>query len=303
MSEVKNLPASIRQRLLNKAYATSRPYNELLQYFAIELFLYRLSRSVYVDKFILKGALMFLVWEAPGFRPTRDIDLLGFSSNDMDTVIQLFQEVCALEVEPDGMVFDTHSIKAERIKEDADYEGIRVRIIAYLGKARVGLQIDIGFADVVSPAPLLVDYPTILPMPAPHLRGYSAESVIAEKLQALAILGEVNTRMKDYYDLWILAKQFKFDGPRLQEAILQTFQRRNTAIPDTPLVGLTDRFAFEKQNQWQAFIQRIRAETGVASLSETIHALSGFLLPALQACARAERFNATWEPGGPWVYS
>jgi len=301
MSEVKNLAASIRQRLLNKAHTTARPYNELIQYYTIERFLYRLSQSTYADKFILKGALMFLIWEAPGFRPTRDIDLLGLTSNDVDSLVRTTQEICNQEVEPDGLVFDPQSIHGERINEDADYEGVRVRMMAYLGKARINLQIDIGFADVVSPAPLTVDYPTILPMPAPHLRGYPAESVVAEKLQALVFLGDVNTRMKDYYDLWILAEKFAFDGQKVQEAILQTFQRRNTEIRDVPPFGLSDRFAVEKQNQWLAFIRRIRTETTPVSFLVTIRALITFLVPPLQACAEGGRFHAIWNPGGPWI--
>jgi len=189
MSEVKNLPASIRQRLLNKAHDTNRPFNELLQYYAIERFLYRISRSSYSDKFILKGALMFLAWGASVYRPTRDIDLLGFTTNELDAVARIIQEVCVQEVEPDGLTFDRYTVQSERIKEDADYEGVRVNLVGYLSKVKIPLQIDIGFADVVSPAPVMLKYPTILRMPAPHLRGYPPESVVSEKLQALVLFG------------------------------------------------------------------------------------------------------------------
>jgi predicted nucleotidyltransferase component of viral defense system len=156
MSEVKNLPASIRQRLLNKAHGTNRPYNEILQYYAIERFLYRISRSSYSDKFILKGALMFLAWGAAVYRPTRDIDFLGFTTNELDAVTRIIQDICVQEVEPDGLTFDRYTVQSERIKEDADYEGVRANLAGYLSKAKIPLQIDIGFADVVSPAPIML---------------------------------------------------------------------------------------------------------------------------------------------------
>ena len=240
MSEVKNLPASIRQLLLNKAHDNNRPFNEILQYYAIERFLYRISQSSYSDQFILKGALMFLAWGVSVYRPTRDIDFLGFTTNELDAVARIIQEICVQEVEPDGLAFDRSTVQSERIKEDADYEGVRVNLTGYLGKAKIPLQIDIGFADVVSPAPIMLKYPTILQMPVPHLRGYPPESVVAEKLQALVFLGSVNSRMKDFYDLWVLAEQFEFDGRILQQAIINTFQRRNTALPKETPVGFSD---------------------------------------------------------------
>jgi predicted nucleotidyltransferase component of viral defense system len=300
MSEVKNLPASIRQRLLNQAHNTNRPSNEIIQYYAIERFLYRISRSRYSDKFILKGALMFLVWGASVHRPTRDIDLLGFTTNELDAVAQIIQEVCLKEVEPDGLIFDVHTIQCQRIKEDADYEGVRVKLDGYLGKARIPLQIDIGFADVVSPAPIMVEYPTILRMPAPHLQGYPPESVVAEKFQALVFLGSINSRMKDFYDLWILAEQFEFDGQKLQDAIINTFQRRTTALPREIPVGLRESFATENQAQWQAFIQRIHLESAPDSFLDVSRVLNRILVPLLQMNASSGIFKGIWKPGGPW---
>lgn len=302
MSEMKNLPASIRQRLLNKAHATNRPFNEILQYYAIERFLYRMSRSSYSDKFILKGALMFLAWGASVYRPTRDIDFLGFTTNDLEAVARIIQEVCVQEVEPDGLTFDSSTVQSERIKEDADYEGVRVNLIGYLGKAKISQQIDIGFADVVSPAPIMLKYPTILQMPAPQLRGYPPESVVAEKLQALVFLGSVNSRMKDFYDLWVLAEQFEFDGRILQEAIVNTFQRRNTALPREAPAGLSDSFAAENQAQWQAFIKRTHLEAVPESLSVISQVLNRILVPPLRASANGELFKGIWKPGGPWKF-
>lgn len=301
MSEMKNLPASIRQRLFNKAHATNRPFNEILQYYAIERFLYRVSKSSYSDSFILKGALMFLAWGASVYRPTRDIDFLGFTTNDLEAVVGIIQEVCVQEVEPDGLTFDRFTVQSERIKEDADYEGVRVNLTGYLGKAKIPLQIDIGFADVVSPAPIMLKYPTILQMPAPHLRGYPPESVVAEKLQALVFLGNVNSRMKDFYDLWVLAEHFEFDGRKLQQAIIATFRRRNTMLPRETPVGLSDAFAAENQAQWQAFLQRTHIEPEPKSLSEVIQILNRFLTEPMFTSAVRDNFEGIWKFGGPWV--
>lgn len=178
-----NLAASIRQRLLNKGRGTRRPFNEILQYFAMERFLYRLAMSPHVDKFILKGALMLTAWQAPMSRPTMDIDLQGFAPNSINTLVEVIKAVCMQVVEPDGLTFEPESVEGERIVEDADYEGVRVRFRGNLGTARITMQIDIGFGDVVVPQPLMVEYPTILPLPAPRLRGYSQESAIAENLR------------------------------------------------------------------------------------------------------------------------
>lgn len=303
MNGVKNLPVSVRQLLLNKAHATNRPFNEILQYYAIERFLYRISQSSYSDKFILKGALMFLAWGVSIYRPTRDIDFLGFTTNDLDAVARIIQEICIQGAEPDGLAFDTSTIQSERIIEDADYEGVRVNLIGYLGKAKIPLQIDIGFADVISPAPIMLQYPTILQMPAPHLRGYPPVSVVAEKLQAIVFLGSVNSRMKDFYDLWVLAEQFEFDGQTLQQAILNTFQRRNTVVPREVPVGLSASFAAENQAKWQGFLQRIHLEGGVPeSFSVISRVLNRILIPPLHASAYGKLFEGNWKPGGPWKY-
>ncbi|MEN4041372.1 MAG: nucleotidyl transferase AbiEii/AbiGii toxin family protein [Anaerolineaceae bacterium] len=300
MSGIKNLPESVRQRLLNKAHATNRLFNEILQYFAIERFLYRISRSNYSDKFILKGALMFLAWGASIYRPTRDIDFLGFTTNELEAVAKIIQEISVQEVEEDGLAFDPSSVQSERIKEDADYEGVRVKLTGYLGEAKIPLQIDIGFADVVSPAPIMLKYPTILQMPAPHLRGYPPESVVAEKFHAIVFLGSVNSRMKDFYDLWVLAEQFEFDGQTLQKAIVNTFQRRNTTLPRETPVGLSNSFAAENQTQWKSFVKRIHLEDVPESLSVISQVLNRILIPPIHASASGELFKSIWKPGGPW---
>jgi len=301
MSKSNNIPASIRQRLLNKAHDANRPFNEILQYYAIERFLYRISQSMHADKFILKGALLFIAWGTSPYRTTRDIDLLGFTTNELDGEERIFWELCDQDIETDGLIFDKESVKSERITEDADYEGVRINLIGYLGKTRIPLQIDIGFADVVTPAPIAISYPTILPMPVPTLRGYPPESVVAEKLQALVFLGSVNSRMKDFYDLWIMAEHFEFDGEQLQKAIINTFKRRNSTLPKETPVGLGESFASDNQIQWQAFLLRMRIDKMSETFTDVIRLLRGFLMPILQASATGTKFMGEWKSGGPWI--
>ena len=206
----KNIAASIHQRLLNVARETGRPFNEVLQYFAMERLLYRLSRSDHKDSFVLKGALLFRVWDIPDSRATRDIDFLAFLDNSPENLAVIFRDVCTIEG-ADGLVFDPDSVDARTIKEDADYEGVRVRFRSLLGKARITMQIDVGFGDKVHPGVVRADYPVILDLPAPVLRAYPPETVVAEKVEAMIHLGSLNSRMKDFYDVWRLSRQFEFD--------------------------------------------------------------------------------------------
>lgn len=299
MNEHKNLAASVHQKLLNKAKETNRPFNELLQYFAVERFLYRLSRSGYAQYFLLKGALMFKAWGVPGFRPTRDIDLLGRSSNEVERVTDAFRQICGTEVEADGLVFDVESVQGEQIKEEADYEGVRVTFVGWLGKARVHMQIDIGFGDVVTPEPVAVQYPVILDFPAPALRGYPRESLIAEKFQAMATLGEINSRMKDFYDIFTLAMNFDFDGRTLQQAIEQTFRQRQTSLPADRPVAFTQDFVIQKSPLWTAFLRRIN-RTQHDDFGCVVSALEQFLMPPVQASVHAQVFGMMWEKGQGW---
>ncbi len=282
MNREDRLAASIKTRLQNKAREDNRPFNDVLQLYGIERFLYRLSRSPFQRQFVLKGALMLLALEVPSMRPTRDIDLLGHTSNNPAQVTQIVRQICLQSVMPDGLHFDTASIRASRIKEDADYEGVRVRMRAWLGSARIPLQIDIGFADVLTPAALDIRYPTLLSLPAPVLRGYPLETIVAEKLQAMVFLGSVNSRMKDFYDLWVLLSRFDVDTPTLRRSIQRTFQRRRTSIPADVPVAFSDAFIQAKQAQWQAFIVRSRLEGGTPAFAEVIGVLRAVLMPILE---------------------
>jgi hypothetical protein len=235
----RDIGASVRQRLLNQSRAQGRPFQELLQYFAMERFLYRLSKSPASDRFVLKGALLLTAWHAPLSRPTMDIDLAGRTSNELEHISELIRSVCGIIADPDGIEFDPASIEAARINESADYEGVRIRFNATLARARIPMQIDIGFGDVIVPAPTQIVYPVLLEFPAPVLLAYPKETVIAEKLEALTTLGLLNSRMKDYYDLAILSRLYSFVGAILVEAVIATFQHRETRIETDP-IGLTE---------------------------------------------------------------
>jgi predicted nucleotidyltransferase component of viral defense system len=297
----KNVAHSIHQRLLNMAKATGRPFNELLQYFAMERLLYRLSKSPHAKQFILKGALMLTVWRAPRARSTLDIDLLARMSNRHEDVAAVLKAICVQPLEPDGLSFDPDSVETEAIAEDADYKGVRTMIRGRLGNARVSVQVDMGFSDVVVPEALELDYPTLLDLPAPHLRGYSRESAVAEKFEAMTKLDILNSRMKDFYDIWLLARQFDFDGATLAEAVSKTFANRGTAVQAGP-PALSNTFADDpgKQAQWSAFRRKGRAEDIPAELKEVIAVIADFLGPVAQALASNRKFDAVWKAPGLW---
>ena len=294
-----NISASVHQRLLNRAKETEQSFNHLLQHFAMERFLYRLSKSEHADSFILKGALMLAVWRIPQSRPTLDIDLLGRGSNNPDDMVAVTRAVCRQEVEPDGMSFEPDTVMGERIVEEAEYEGVRLRFRGSLGNAVVPMQMDVGFGDAVVPPPEVVEYPTLLDFPAPRLRGYSKESTIAEKFQAMGSRGLLTSRMKDFFDVWLLSRQSDFDGATLAEAIQVAFARRATPLGRTPEV-LTAAFAQDegKVAQWRAFRRRVEAPE---SLAEVVADLAGFLGPIAEVLSAGRPFQGTWRAPGPWL--
>lgn len=294
-----NVPASIRQRLLDRAKRDRRPFNELLQYYAMERFLYRFSQSPHASRFILKGALMLRVWRSPEFRSTMDIDMLGRTRNEEANIVGQIRDVLAVEVDPDGLTFDSDSIRTERIAEDAVYKGIRVRFLGTLDSARVNMQIDIGFGDVVFPEPEEADLPTLLDSPAPRLLCYSRESVIAEKFEAMVKLGELNSRMKDFYDVWLLSRQFDFDRMRLMEAIRRTFDHRGTPIPGQ-IVAFTESFVRTKQGQWAAFRNRLQQDSTPVVFAEVVTAIDAFIGPVVASIAAGMKAPAHWTAAGSW---
>lgn len=300
MKSPRNIPASIRQRLLNRAKKDQRPFNELLQYFAIERFLYRLSKSSHADRFILKGALMLRVWHSPELRPTMDIDLLGRTNNKEAEIIAQIRDILTVDVETDGLAFDPDSIQAERITEDADYGGIRIRFLGTLGFVRINMQIDIGFGDVVFPEPEKLDLPTMLNFSVPRLLCYSRESSISEKFEAMVKLGMLNSRMKDFYDIWLLSQHFNFDGSNLAEAIRRTFEQRGTALP-AEIEIFTEPFIVAKQIQWAAFQKRLQQNHVPSSFREIMDSVSSFLSPIITALNLEKATPKIWTAPGPWT--
>jgi hypothetical protein len=298
---VKDVAASVRQRLQNVAKKANRPFQEVLEYYAMERLLYRLASSKHASRFVLKGALMFRVWNAPASRPTRDIDLLGRMDSKVTAVVPVFKDVCNQLVESDGLIFDTDSVVGQAIKEDADYAGVRVTFLATLQNSRIAMQIDIGFGDVLTPAAVATEYPTILDLPAPRLNGYSRETVVAEKFEAMVKLGLVNSRMKDFYDIWLLSQQFDFDGAVLSSAITRTFTHRKTQMLAAP-TALTPAFGedAQKQTQWRAFLRKTRLTDAPSALPDVIAVLAAFLHPMAQAIVNSQPFNQTWKSPGPW---
>ena len=296
-----NLTASVHQRLLNHARALDRPFNELLQRFALERFLYRVGQSPYARRFVLKGAMMLTAWQVPFARPTQDIDLLGRMENSVDMVVSAVKAICQEAVPDDGLRFDAENIVGERIVEGAAYSGVRVRFSAHLGNARIPMRIDVGFGDPLVPGPTVVRLPALLDFPAPEVQGYSRESTIAEKYHAMVYLGQLNSRMKDFYYVWSLAIHFQFEGPILARAISEAFRSRGITVPTHP-TAFSDSFAaaVEKQAQWAAFRRRLHREDTPDALKKVVDVIAGFLGPVTEALVAGQPFQHRWEPGRGW---
>jgi hypothetical protein len=288
--------ASVLARLLNRSRSTGENYNLLLSRFAIERLLYRLSVSPHAGSFVLKGALLFALWYDTPHRPTKDADLLGFGADDADTLRSTFTAICAIDAD-DGVRYDTSGMRIEPIREDNIYGGLRLNIPASIGSARLPVQVDVGFGDAITPAPETVTYPTLLDdLAAPSLRAYPVYTVIAEKLHAMVVLGMNNSRMKDFFDLAVIAKTSELDGATLASAIRATFARRNTPLPTSVPAALTVEFSSNpnKAQQWRAFVTKAGLQR--ASLDTEVQTLAVFLGPALAACSRSDDFRPKWNP-------
>jgi predicted nucleotidyltransferase component of viral defense system len=297
---VANVSASVRQRLLNLATERKEDFGLVLTRYGLERFLYRLSISPHRDAFVLKGALLLQLWTAEMYRPTRDLDLLGRGSDI--NFRKVFSDVCSQNVEDDGMTFLPDTIRVERIRDEESYEGVRVRVEVRLGDACVPLQIDVGLGDTIVPASEEMEYPTLLKFPAPKLHTYSRESVVAEKFEAMVKLGVANSRMKDFYDLWVLAQRFEFGSGILASAIQATFKTRRTTLPkSSPLALRADFYELPtKQTQWKAFLRKsgLKADS---SLKEIIEVIREFVMPVVDGVLKGNKENEVWQPGGPWA--
>jgi len=301
----KDVPASVEERLRTLRAASGEEFQALLIRYARERLLYRLSRSAYRDQFILKGAILFAVWAKKPFRSTKDVDFLGLGPGDIQSVVAVFRELCADAGSPgveDGIRFDPDSVRGEPIREGADYGGVRIRLTALISSARPPVQIDVAFGDVMTTEAQEVELPVILDYPAPRLRAYSRETVIAEKLQAMTVLATTNSRMKDFYDVWILQQEFPFDGVTLSEAIKATFERRRTAVDPASCVAFQSAFyvSAEPLNLWRAYVLRGGLERVPPSFAAVGEAITGFLRPVAESVAAGLPFDRIWPPGGPW---
>jgi hypothetical protein len=288
-----NLSASILARLLTLAKQRGDDYNLLLNRFCMERLLARVSVSPHADRFLLKGALLFALWYGIPHRPTRDADLLGHGPDDEADLIATFREVATLDLS-DGIVFDPASVKTHAIREDNTYGGTRITLMARIGSARCALQIDVGFGDAVTPAPQTAAYPVLLgEFPAVTLRVYPVYTVIAEKYQAMVMLAQANSRMKDFFDLAVIARRTELDGATLAAAITATFARRQTPLPTERPLALTRRFSEDsaKLRQWQAFLSKNR--TAAASLGDTVMLLDDLLWPPTEVAATHSQATAT----------
>ncbi len=276
---------SVHQRLLNIRDATGEQFNHLLMRYGLERLLYRIQASGHAETFVLKGAMLFALWhDIPG-RPTRDIDLLGFGDLTHDRLRAIFADACAIEVQNDGLRFAADSIQTDDIRDDQEYHGVRLRLLGFLERARLAIQIDVGFGDALTPTPQEIDYPAILDFPAPRLRAYHPATVVAEKLNATVVLGALNSRMKDFYDMHVILTHMDIHDDLLRDAILATFERRNIPLPTAMPVAFTPEFLEDgiKETQWRAFLRRSGLESFGLDLVTVLGDLQERLWPLLSA--------------------
>jgi hypothetical protein len=296
----KEAGASARARLLELARRRGAEFQLVLSEFAIERLLYRLGVSLHSERFVLKGAMLFRLWSDGLHRATWDLDLLGRGANTVADVVAVIRDLCGIDVD-DGIAFDPETIAGEEIRAAEEYAGVRVRLEARLAGARIPVQVDVGFGDAIVPTPIRETYPTLLAHEPPRILVYPREAVVAEKLEAMVTLGVTNSRMKDFYDVQLLASAFPFDGSLLARAVRATFERRGTTLPETKPLVLTREFlaAPERQTQLRAFLRRGRLD-GPPDAAQLAEALQRFLGPVLMAIAHGESFSARWQAGGPW---
>ncbi|MEA3364269.1 MAG: nucleotidyl transferase AbiEii/AbiGii toxin family protein [Candidatus Hydrogenedentes bacterium] len=293
---------SIQARLLNYSREHQVNHNHTLTRYGIERLMYRLAQSPHADRFVLKGAMLFVLWLEDLHRPTQDLDLLGFGDLSSPSLRSIFEDVCAMPVEDDGLEFSKDEIEIEEIREAEVYQGLRVRIPGRLGNTRLNVSVDVGFGDAVVPDPEKSDYPVLLDLPHPEMKTYPRETVVAEKVDAMIVLGLRNSRMKDYYDLWTLAQRFPFDAALLAKAIDATLKRRGRELPSQLPPGLQDEFAANptKQTQWKAFLRRTIPDQAGLELGEVVPAIREFLAPVLESIVLGKTLRLHWTPGSGW---
>lgn len=296
-----NIGVSARNRLTKFARDRRENAQLLMTRYAIERVLYRLSVSRHNERFILKGAMLFSLWAPTPYRATGDLDLLGLGKNAPDAIAAVFAEILDIAVEDDGLKFDLATIRAEPARAEDEYSGVRLKFVAELAGAKLPIFVDIGYGDAVTPSPLQIEYPSLLGFAAPRLKAYPPETVVAEKFQALVTLGMLNTRMKDFFDLWAIGGAFDFDGAVLARAIKTTFDRRGTPLPTEMPAALTPAFAASKQGQWTAFLGRTEIALAPAPLPEVQLRIAQLTMPPCLAMANSIKFDDRWTRSGPWI--
>lgn len=305
-NQIVNYGHSVYTKLLALAKSKNEDFTFLLFRYGMERMLYRISISKYSKKFILKGASLFLVWKGQNYRVTKDADFLGLGIYEESKLVELFKEICILDgCQEDGMFFLTDTVKASQIREDQTYGGIRVTLLGTLHNARIPIQIDIGYGDAVSPSPEDIVFPTLLGAKEPKLRAYTRYTVVAEKFNAMVELGPINSRLKDFYDIWLLCRLFEFDGNTLRQSICDTFHKRKTEIPQSAPFAFTAEFYsdHQRQVQWKAFIRKSRAFHVQDDFSILVKVLIEFLSPVFDAVRTDARFDLFWLQSGPWSKS
>lgn len=296
----KNVAISVRDRLVARARSRRENAQLLMTRYVIERLLYRLSRSQHRDRFILKGAMLFSLWADAPYRATGDLDLLGAGENTPDKLASIFQEIFAVDVEDDGILFRPDTLRAAAARAEDEYAGVRIDFLAELAGARLPMHVDIGYGDAVTPAPVDIRYPSMLDQPMAELRAYPPETVVAEKFQAMVALDMINTRLKDFYDLWAIANAFEFDGTMLARAIAATFERRQTKVPAQIPSALTAAYADERQGQWAAFLRRTEIALAPEPFPVVQAQIERLVMPPALALASGAGFEGRWRPGGPW---
>lgn len=297
-----NLPASIHRRLLDGARQRGEDFQLTLLRFGAERLLYRIGRSTHARDFVLKGAMLFLLWPDQLYRPTRDVDLLGFGEPTPERLHRIFVDLCDQDCTEDALQFDPATVTAKPIRTIHEYGGVRVTMVCSLGKARIPLQVDIGFGDAITPAPLDETFPTLLPLDPPKIRAYPLETVVAEKFDAVVRLGLTNSRMKDFHDLSVLAARCQFDGALLTKAVRATFARRKADVTSVREALAPEFFSNAALGRrWMAFVKGLpdagRVEPEFARIGDE---LRRFLEP-LAAAVRGEVVLSTWDATGGWT--
>lgn len=300
-SETDGRAESIRQNLRNALRARGEDVTQGLQRYAVERFLYRLGRSAHRERFVLKGATLFAIW-GTAYRPTRDIDFTAYGNPETEALLSAFREICNTSDDVDQLIFDTHTMTAEAIRDGSNYGGIRIKIRARLGTSVVSLRVDVGFANAIVPGPEEREYRTILGDPPPRILVYPPESVVAEKLHAMVTLGEHNTRYKDFYDLYVMAGAFTFERRPLAQAVRATFNRRVTPAEDALPAALSSSFYAnqDKAEQWRAYVTRNKLPSASTDFTQIGELLVAFLLPIWRELGSATDATGDWPSGGPW---